>query len=135
MEMKTMWFGVLILVAACGGSTNGGTSSSSESSSLAGGWTGTWKSNSGVGGTVTFAITQTGNTLAGTASMTNSACLENAKLDGSVNGDDVMINVTSGDTRATVHLTVTAPGQIDGTYDAISAGLCSGDTGIVDATR
>jgi hypothetical protein len=133
--MKTKWLGLLILVAACGGSTNGGTTSSSESSSLAGAWSGTWKSNQGVGGTITFAITQNGTALSGTASMTNSTCLENAKLDGTVNGDDVLINVTSGDTKASVHMTVTAPGQIDGTYDAISAGICSGDTGIVDATR
>ena len=133
--MKTKWFGLLILVAACGGSTNGGTSSSSGSSSLAGTWSGTWKSNSGQGGTASMTITQTGNALSGTASMTNSTCLENAKLDGTVNGDDVLINVTSGDTKASVHMTVTAPGQIDGTYDAVSAGICSGDTGIVDATR
>jgi hypothetical protein len=67
--------------------------------------------------------------------MTNSTCLEAAKLDGTVSGDDVLINVTSGDTKASVHFTVTTPDQIDGTYDAISAGICSGDTGIVDATR
>jgi hypothetical protein len=93
------------------------------------------KSNQGVGGAVTFAIAQDGNALSGTASMTNSTCLENAKLTGTVNGDDVLIDVTSGDTHATVHLTITGPDQIDGTYDAVSAGLCSGDTGIVDATR
>ncbi len=80
-------------------------------------------------------IAQAGDTLSGTATMTNSTCLEAAKLDGTVNGDDVLINVTSGDTKASVHLTVTTPDQIDGTYDAISAGICSGDTGIVDATR
>ena len=82
-----------------------------------------------------MSIMQNGSALSGTASMTSSTCLEAAKLDGTVNGDDVLIDVTSGDTKATVHLTVTAPGQIDGTYDAISAGICSGDTGIVDATR
>lgn len=133
--MKTKWLGLLILVAACGGSTNGGTTSSSESSSLEGAWTGTWKSNQGVGGAVTMSITQNGNALSGTASMTNSTCLENAKLDGTINGDDVLINVTSGDTRASVHLTVMSPGHVDGTYDAVSAGLCSGDTGIVDITQ
>ena len=67
--------------------------------------------------------------------MTSSTCLENAKLDGTISVDDVMSDVTSGDTKATVHMTVTAPGQIDGTYDAVSAGICSGDTGIVDVTR
>ncbi|MEO7112565.1 MAG: hypothetical protein ABI183_19120 [Polyangiaceae bacterium] len=135
--MKAIWIAapLLILVAACGGSTNSGTTSSSGSSSLAGAWSGTWKSNSGAGGTVSMSITQTGNALSGTASMTSSTCLENAKVDGTINGDDVLINVTSGDTKASVHLTVTAPDQIDGTYDAVSAGICSGDTGIVDATR
>jgi hypothetical protein len=134
--MKTKCFAVFFLMmAACGGSSTSGTSSSNESSSLAGTWGGTWKSNSGVGGTVSMTITQNGNALSGTASMTNSTCLENAKLDGTISGDDVMIDVTSGDTKASVHLTVTAPGQIDGTYDAVSAGICSGDTGIVDITR
>lgn len=135
--MHTNWFvlALTISVAACGGSNSVGTSSANGSSSLAGAWSGTWKSDSGVGGTVSMSITQDGDSLSGTASMTNSTCLENAKLSGTVNGDDVMIDVTSGDTHATVHLTVTATNQIDGTYDAVSVGICSGDTGIVDATR
>jgi hypothetical protein len=135
--MKSKWLSLVLLisVAACGGSSNVGTSSSSESSSLAGTWSGTWQSNRGQGGTISMTIAQNGNALSGTASMTNSTCLEAAALDGTVNGDDVLIDVTSGDTKASVHLTVTAPGQIDGTYDAISAGLCTGDTGIVDVTR
>ncbi len=133
--MKKMGIASLIVVAACGGNGNVGTTSSSGSSALAGAWSGTWKSDSGVGGAVTFAIAQDGSDLSGTASLTNSTCLENAKLTGTVDGDDVRIDVTSGDTHATVHLTITGPDQIDGTYDAVAVGICSGDTGIVDATR
>lgn len=130
------WISMTMAMTACGGSGSGnGGSSASGSSSLSGSWSGSWRSNSGVGGGLTFAITQDGSSLSGTASMTNSTCLENAKIGGSVSGDDVEIDVTSGDTKATVHLTITAPGQLDGTYDAISAGICSGDHGIVDATR
>lgn len=130
-----MVMSILSATACSGGGTSNGGSTGSASSSLAGSWTGSWKSNSGVGGTVTMQITQTGSTLSGTGSLTNSTCLENAKLDGTVNGDDVLIDVTSGDTKASAHFTMTAPGQLDGTYDAISAGICSGDHGIVDITQ
>ncbi|MGH7284185.1 MAG: hypothetical protein ACRELY_21880 [Polyangiaceae bacterium] len=130
-----MVISMLSATACGGGGTSNGGSTGSESSSLAGSWTGSWRSNSGVGGGVTFAITQDGNNLTGTASMTGSVCLENAKITGLVDGDDVHIDVTAGDTKASTHLTITGNNQIDGTYDALSAGICSGDTGTITANR
>ena len=133
---RFVWTMSLMTMIACGGSSsaNGG-SSASGSSSLSGSWTGSWRSNSGVGGGVTFAITQNGNDISGTAQMTGSVCLENAKVTGIADGDDVHIDVTAGDTKASAHLTITGANQIDGTYDALSAGVCSGDTGTISASR
>ena len=131
---RFVWLLSMTMMTACGGSASGnGGSSASGSSSLSGSWIGSWRSNSGVGGGVTFEITQDGNDVTGTASMTGSVCLESAKITGLVDGDDVHIDVTAGDTKASTHLTITGANQIDGTYDALSAGICSGDTGTITA--
>ncbi|HEX7664593.1 MAG TPA: hypothetical protein VF407_08785 [Polyangiaceae bacterium] len=126
---------MLTATACSGNDSSNGAGTASESSSLAGSWTGTWRSDSGVGGAVVFDLAQNGNTLSGTAKMTGSVCLESAKIDGIVDGDDVEIDVTAGDSKASVHLTQTTSNDLAGTYAALAVGICSGDTGSVNASR
>jgi hypothetical protein len=51
-----------------------------------------------------------------------------------VSGDTLAGSLTAGDIRVDVKATITGS-AMNGTYDAIYAGECSGDTGTFSATR
>lgn len=137
--MKWTAMTLMMGLAACSGgngaSSKGNGASVSGASSLAGSWSGEWRSNSGAGGGMTLTLAQDGSSISGTVSMTDSLCLENAKVTGTVNGDDVEVDVVAGDNHATARLTVTGANQLDGTYAALHAGVCTGDTGMLSASR
>ncbi|MEO8877124.1 MAG: hypothetical protein ABI461_16140 [Polyangiaceae bacterium] len=137
-KFRAMMFAIMMASAACGGSGNGGTSggtSSGGSSSLAGSWDGKWQSANGMGGAATLSLAQNGTQLSGTTTLSDSVCFVGAKVTGTVEGDDVHLDITAGDAHATAHLTVISDTEVDGTYDAVSAGVCTGDTGTLTATR
>jgi hypothetical protein len=67
-------------------------------------------------------------------SSTPSGPSNNVDVSGSVAGDELSGAMTAGGTSITFDTTV-AGSQMSGTYDAVSAGACTGDTGTFVATR
>ena len=124
-------------LGACGGSSAGvgdATSSTEPTASLAGVWNGTWLSPLGASGTLTITMRQSGSTLEGDLHFTGSPCFASGRFAGSVTGRDFRGSVTAGAIRVDMSGTVTGDAY-DGTYTAVAAGACTGDTGTFTASR
>ena len=121
------------LLGACGGnsSTPSGPSSNVD---VSGTWNATWTSVSGQVGHGSMQLTQEGASISGTTLVQNSPCLANADVSGSLSGDELSGAMTAGGMSITFDSTVQGA-QMSGTYDAVSAGACTGDTGTFTATR
>jgi hypothetical protein len=125
--------GSFCLAAACGGTNSVG--NTGGASAATGTWTGMWLSHTGVGGSATLELSQTGSSgLSGTISFTDSPCFSSGAVTATVTGDMFLATVTAGGIEVTIDGTLTG-GQISGTYDAISAGACTGDTGTFSASQ
>jgi hypothetical protein len=114
----------------CGGST----SNSAGTSAVTGTWTGQWLSHDGIGGAATMQLTPGGDGLTGSISFTNSPCFSSGAVSATLDGEDVVATITAGAIDVTITATITGT-QMSGTYDAVSAGACTGDTGTFSATR
>lgn len=79
-------------------------------------------------------LAQSGSSVSGTTLVQNSPCLSNGDVSGSVSGDELSGAMTAGGISITFDTTVQGA-QMSGTYDAVSAGACTGDTGTFTATR
>jgi hypothetical protein len=112
----------------------GGTNSSPTTSAAAGTWTGQWLSHDGIGGSATMQLSAAGDGLTGTISFTNSPCFSSGAVTATLDGEEVSATVTAGGIQVTIDATITGT-QMSGTYDAVSAGACTGDTGTFSATQ
>ena len=94
--MKTFSFGVLIsvLAAACGGSSSSPVSPSPSPSSVTGSWTGTSSDSTGQEKLV-WNVTQTGNTMTGTMSFsdTGRSMMGSGSMQGTINGSTVSFHM------------------------------------------
>ena len=125
------------LVGGCSGndsSVGSSTSGTAPDANLSGTWTGSWLSRTGVGGALMIDFSQTGAVVSGDASFTGSPCFAGARLDGDVHGHDFSGSVKAGAIQVIVDATLSGS-SLDGTYDAQSAGACSGDTGTFTVHR
>jgi len=52
-----------------------------------------------------------------------------------LNGNELVAHLVSGTSKLEVTLTRTTEDRFDGSYDAVMAGLCSGDQGSVTLSR
>ena len=132
--MRHVFLGcVAALLGACGGnsSTPPGPSNGVD---VSGAWTATWTSVSGQVGHGSMQLVQDGSSVSGTTLVQNSPCLANGDVSGSVAGDQLSGAMTAGGTSITFDSTIDGS-QMSGTYDAVSAGACTGDTGTFVATR
>jgi hypothetical protein len=102
---------------------------------VTGSWAGTWLSGTGMGGDVTAVLTQTGADVDGTMTITDSPCFSVGNVSGTVSGNRVSTGAMfSGDIRVNFEGTVVGD-EISGTYDAVRAGACTGDTGTFSLSR
>ncbi len=103
--------------------SSGSTSDGGSTSALDGKWNGTWTANSNAGSGA-FAVTfkQSGSSLNGTLSI-SVACLDDAKVTGTVNGSSIDFGSVKGDCQVDYKGTVSGD-QMSGTYSA--SGLPAG---------
>ncbi len=126
---------VAALACACGGSSSNITSSGNpDGLDLSGTWNATWTSRDGQIGQGTMQLTQTATGITGTVLVSGSPCFVNGDVSGSLAGDELTGSMTAGGASVTFDTTVDGS-QMSGTYDAVSAGACTGDTGTLIATR
>lgn len=117
----------VLVLAACS------SAAPTERGEVHGGWQGTWTSSLGVGGAVNAQFVHEGGTLTGVVSITNSPCLVNGTVNGSVTGDNVAFGAVSGGhgIQFTARL---GDATMTGSY-SVSAGDCAGDTGTFQLTK
>jgi hypothetical protein len=120
---------------AGGGGGGGGGSKSPSNANLNGNWRGPWTDAAGTG-EVRFSLTQTGDALSGTFSLTGNDCLTAGSVSGNISVNSVNLSIQSG--AETVSL--------DGAYDNSAKTLtgrwnftasslgCTGNTGDYSAT-
>lgn len=123
--MKGAWW--VLLAAGCSGT--------STAPDVGGSWSGQWSSPRGLSGPATVVIEQHGDAVKGSFTMQNSPCITGGTVDGSLSGNQLTAHLVSGSSRIEVALTRTTDTRLDGTYDAVMAGLCSGDQGSVTLSR
>jgi len=122
-----------VLVGCGGGGGGGGNDCTPPSVSVTGSWSGTWRSQNGVdAGTMSFLLNQNGTALEGEFAVGGSPCWSGGTVSGNVCGDTISGSLSAGGIRVDVAATVTGT-QMNGTYNAVSAGACSGDTGTFSA--
>ena len=119
---RMLWIAALAL-AAC-----------TDNSGISGDWTGTWTSRTGVSGQITAAFSQRDSQIGGTISFTGSPCFDAAQVMEVMAGNSISGTATAGGIQVTLSATWTEP-DINGSYDAVSAGACSGDTGTFSLAR
>jgi hypothetical protein len=130
----------LLIIAAltmtgCGGG-GGGTFCTPPTVNVTGNWTGTWQSENGVDhGTLALSgLIQQGATVNGQANFTGSPCLSGTTLAGLICGQNFSGQLTADGIQVSFSATVIAT-QMTGTYDTMSAGTCTGDSGTFSLQR
>lgn len=121
----TRW-GLVLGVCSCSGV---------PSVSVGGAWTGRWSSGRGLSGAASATIQQSGGSVRGTFSLEGSPCVTGGTLDGTVDDRHMVVHMVSGSSRIDADLTVTSPAELDGTYEAVVLGFCTGDTGSLRLAR
>lgn len=127
-------FAACVALSGCGGGGGGG-GGGAATVSAAGSWTGNWFSSNGINsGALTFTLNQTGNSATGSANFTNSSCFSSGAASGTVSGANYSGNMTAGGINVAYSVTITG-NALSGTYNVISGGACTGDSGTLSATR
>jgi hypothetical protein len=100
---------------------------------ITGDWDGDWTSATGVRGDLSFSLEQDGDLVSGSADFSGSNCFSGGKVDGRLSDDDDFRgSLEAGSIQIDFDGAVTDD-RMNGTYRAVSAGLCTGDTGTFDA--
>ncbi len=122
-------------LALAGGGGGGGGSEPPSNANLTGEWRGSWTDATGTG-EASFSLTQTGDAVSGTVSVTGDDCLTTGNVSGTVSGNTVNLSIQS-DAEIV---------SLNGTYDdsaktlagrwnyTASSSECAGDTGDYLAT-
>jgi hypothetical protein len=118
----------LLFLAACGGS-------GAPAEMLSGEWVGPWFSRSGVGGTAKMTLAVDGENVTGMSSFTGSACASELDIQGTFHKDSFFGSLVAGGIRVDISTLLSADQQLVGTYSAVAAGVCTGDTGTLSLRR
>jgi hypothetical protein len=111
-----------------------GSCSTDDWCELSGSWSGTWRSQAGLGGSLASELSQNDSNITGTVSFTGSPCFSATALDAVFTKAQLSGSATAG----AVHIDVSASwvkGDLDGTYQVLSGGPCTSDTGTFALTR
>ncbi len=95
---------------------------------LSGHWSGAWTSQTAASGSLDTQLDVHGSDVSGTMTFAGSPCFDAAQLAGVLANKQVSGSATAG----AMHVDVTASwveDHLEGTYDAVSAGACTGDGG------
>ena len=148
MQLPTRLLLVLVfanLGSACGGdksddststgSTGAPTGSTTTALDVTATWSGAWLSQTGNGGALDATLIQDVDAVTGTITMADSPCFQTLNVAGTLTGTDLSLTATDA-MGVELQLASTA-GEltIDGTYEVIAGGPCTGDTGTFDLTR
>jgi hypothetical protein len=120
------------LMCACGGSNS--TTGPAPAIDVSGTWNATWTSGPGEIFQGTLTLSQTGARVTGSAVASGSPCGQNGDINASINGDELTGTMAAGAASVTFDTTV-GVSMMSGTFDVVSAGACTGDTGTITATR
>ncbi len=127
-----------VFLAACGGGGGGGNGGGNgEDGTLTGSWSGSWNSSSGIdGGSLSANLTQSGNSITGSASVTgySPGCGPSFNVSGTVSGNQITFGVFSGGSETGVYTGTFTSTSMSGTY-SITGGPCVGDTGTFSMTK
>ncbi len=117
--MLTLCLGLGLMVG-CGSDGGGddGEGSTPQPADISGDWVGTWESTDfpGGNGTLTVNITQDGNNINGTITLTGSEYLSGGTLSGTVNGNNFTMNIDFGEGYYMVSTGTISGNSISGTY-------------------
>jgi hypothetical protein len=122
-------------VLGCGGSSSTSFGDGAPAAvDVTGAWTARWLSQTGVGGGSAATFTQQGSQVTGEMRFSGSPCFAGGQFSGTISGRDMVGMLTAGGIRVSLSATVSAS-SLDGTYDTVQAGACTGDRGTFSATR
>jgi hypothetical protein len=108
--------------------------SSTDDVEVEGEWAGTWKSDQGRTGGLELSITQSGSSVSGSATITNSPLFTQGTVSGEVQGERVSGTIEGGTASMTFDLEVEGSGgKLTGTYN-VNAGSET-DSGTLDLVR
>lgn len=117
-----------ISLTTCGGGGGSGTNSSSGETSLnlSGAWSGSWISaKTTINGDLSTTLTQSGSTISGTISISDSPCISSTSILGNISNN----NVSFANDSLRFSATATAsPTALVGGY-SVTSGSCAGDAG------
>jgi Tfp pilus assembly protein PilF len=124
-----------VALAAGGGGSSGGGSESKTNANLTGNWRGPWTGAAGTG-EVTFSLTQTGDAVSGTASVTGMDCLTAGSVSGNVSGNNANLSIQSGGETVSLNSAYDNSAKtLTGRWNFTASALgCTGDTGDYSAT-
>jgi hypothetical protein len=131
------WWTAILVAAAilvrCG--TGGGDTCAPASFNLTGHWAGSWSSSKGLGeGTISFpSLVQSGPAVKGQVSFGGSLCFSGGAISGSICGDTFTGALSAGGIDVKLSATVSGTQMSGGSYNMVSAGACTGDTGTFSA--
>lgn len=100
--------------------------------SFSGNWSGTWSSTAAPpqGGTFQAKVTQTGQNLAGTVTVTGSPLISSGTVSGTVQGNQISFGILTGGITA-----ITFTGSFSGNTASGTYAAANGDVGTWQATR
>jgi hypothetical protein len=132
------WTAILVaatILVRCG--TGGSETCAPASVNLTGYWEGSWSSSLDVGdGTISFpSLVQSGSVVEGRVSFDGSPCFSGGTISGSICGDKFVGVLFADGIDVKLSATVTGARMRGGSYNMISAGACTGDTGTFSAAR
>jgi hypothetical protein len=121
-------FPIIVTNPAPGGGKATATFNVVQDISIAGKWQGTWNSTLGLSGSASAAINQTGSSLTGTVSLTNSRCFTSGTIStgSTISGANIVLHIAfSGGLQMVVTDGQTnGRGQIIGNY-TVQGGSCA----------
>ena len=134
--MKPLFFLLtFVILISCGGGDDGAPLPP-PSVNLDGTWSGTWLSSNGINtGQLGLNLSQSGASVTGTASFPGGTCFTGGNVSGTVSANNIKGGlVSAGNLRIEFGATVVS-NTLNGDYNVIQGGACTGDTGTWKVTR